>query len=49
MAEIIAGVAISHSPLIMTSEEKGGEKGAEVYSKVKGNEGMAGRGWGRCT
>jgi 2,3-dihydroxyphenylpropionate 1,2-dioxygenase len=27
MAEIIAGVAMSHSPLIMTSEEAAGEKG----------------------
>ena len=27
MAEIIAGVAMSHSPMIMTSEEAAGEKG----------------------
>ena len=31
MAEIIAGVAISHSPLIMSSEERGGEKGKDFY------------------
>ena len=27
MAEIIAGIAMSHSPMIMTSEEAAGEKG----------------------
>jgi 2,3-dihydroxyphenylpropionate 1,2-dioxygenase len=35
MAEIIAGVAMSHSPLIMTSEERGGEKGQRFIQKSK--------------
>ena len=35
MAEIIAGVAISHSPLIMSSEERGGEKGQRFLQKSK--------------
>ena len=33
MAEIVAGVAISHSPLIMSSEERGGEKGQRFLQK----------------
>jgi 2,3-dihydroxyphenylpropionate 1,2-dioxygenase len=35
MAEIIGGVAMSHSPLIMTSEKKGGEKGQRFIQKAK--------------
>ena len=35
MAEIVAGVAISHSPLIMSSEERGGEKGQRFLQKSK--------------
>ncbi len=35
MAEIIAGVAMSHSPFIMTSEAAGGEKGQRFIQKAK--------------
>ncbi|WP_338472327.1 hypothetical protein R4Z10_06160 [Niallia sp. XMNu-256] len=35
MAEIVAGVAISHSPLIMSSEERGGEKGQRFLQKSR--------------
>ena len=35
MAEIIAGVAMSHSPMIMTSEEAGGEKGQRFIETTK--------------
>ena len=31
MAEIVAGVAISHSPLIMTSEERGEKRGKGFF------------------
>ncbi len=34
MAEIIAGVAMSHSPMIMTSEEAAGEKGQRFLQKA---------------
>ena len=35
MAEIIAGVAMSHSPLIMTSEDAAGEKGQRFLQTTK--------------
>ena len=35
MAEIIAGVAMSHSPMIMTSEEAAGEKGQRFIATTK--------------
>ncbi|MDN3233174.1 MULTISPECIES: hypothetical protein [Priestia] len=35
MAQIVSGVAMSHSPLIMTSEEAGGKKGRNFLDKTK--------------
>ena len=49
MAEIVAGVAISHSPLIMSSEERGGEKGQRFLQKSNEMKELAGRGWSRCS
>ncbi|RPK03094.1 DODA-type extradiol aromatic ring-opening family dioxygenase [Priestia endophytica] len=38
MAQIISGVAMSHSPLIMTNEEAGGEKGRRFLNQTKETE-----------
>ena len=35
MAQIVSGIAMSHSPLIMTSEEAGGEKGRRFLNQAK--------------
>ncbi|WP_307197904.1 hypothetical protein [Neobacillus niacini] len=35
MAKIVTGIAMSHSPLIMTSEEAGGERGRRFLDKTK--------------
>lgn len=35
MAEIVAGIALSHSPLIMTNEENAGEKGKRFLQTAK--------------
>ena len=43
MAEIIAGVAMSHSPLIMTSEAGCWRKRTTISSNNKGNEEMVKR------
>ena len=48
MAEIVAGVAMSHSPMIMTNEAGGGEKG-QRFSKYRCQyEKMAGGYGSRC-
>ena len=48
MAEIIAGVAMSHSPLIMTSEDAAGEKGQRFLQTTKEIEEMVRRYRSRC-
>ena len=34
MAKLVAGIAMSHSPMIMTSEEAAGEKGQGFLQKA---------------